>query len=285
MRLNTSAAASIAATKPTLDIAKPALDIAKPALETKPGSIGHGIVAGGCVHPPKPDLFERADGTSKTQGRQLNDIADGVRNGSITSQEAEKLLKQQQEIATAQQQAKADGKVTKEEARELRMLQARAELSIYGATKNGERDMFAPFDSNAQRQADQLERLGNGRSSGNITTAESSKLLGQQVGIADARGDADSPLETAALDGKLDAADKDISLHSRPGTQFGGVIIPHPLPFPRPLPLPFPRPELPQPLPFPRPPLDTLPLPRPELPRFPRPDFEALPFPRGVING
>jgi hypothetical protein len=194
---------------------------------------------------PLPPIFPgRGDAHARTQGNQLHDIADGVRNGSITAQESEKLLAQQQKLAQATQAAKADGKVTLAEQLKLSMMERQADRAIDSATNNRERDFFT--GGNAQRQADQIDRIANGRTNGNITHSEASKLLGQQVGIADARGDADTKLESFMLGQELNQADRDITLHSRPGTQFGG-FDPLPLPIkPRPLPI---RPE-PMPVPL-----------------------------------
>jgi hypothetical protein len=133
------------------------------------------------------------------------------------------------------------------------------------------------FDGNARRQADQISRIADGRRSGNITNTESSELLRDQVTIADARGDADSPAEFNALNNKLNAADKDINYHSKAGTQFHWKPLPWPQPIPLPAPLPLPQPipmPAPQPLPFPGP-ISTLPS---------KPEVQPLQF-RGVING
>ncbi len=281
MRINSSVPTTVARTsEPQSTVA------AKPAVEAKVSTeakhLGHSIVDGGCFptpHPlpfPLPPVFKPADAKVRaTQGNQLHEIAHDVRNGSVTAQEAEKLLKEQQDIAKATQQAMADGKLTKEEQLKLNLMQARAELHIYQASHNSSREAFARFDSDAQRQAGQIDRLANGRTNGNITNSEATELLGQQTQIADARGDADSPLENFLLDRKLDQADREISYHSKPGTQFDFKPFPHPLPFPEPLPLPrpVPLPELPRPLPFPR----------NELPS--KPSFEVPVFLKGTIAG
>jgi hypothetical protein len=211
----------------------------------------------------RPDAKTRA-----TQSNQLHDIADGVRNGSITAQESETLLKEQAKIADYQKQAMADGRLSKEEQLRLGMMQSAAEFHTFAASNNGDRNAFAQLDGDAQRQAGQIDQIADGRRSGNITNTEAGGLLRDQVEIADARGDADSPIENFLLDRKLDSAASDIKRHSAPGTQWD--FKPFPLPFPRPLPRPMPE--------FPRP----LPLPRPELPS--KPDFHILPF-KGVING
>lgn len=274
MRINSSVAAPAVARTAETKIAAET----KPAVEGKPTT---GLVArdefqrgpGGCFPPfphPLPPVFQPDAKSRATQAGQLDQISNGVRNGSVTAQEAERLLKEQQDIAAYQQKAMADGKLSKEEQLQLASMQAKAALNVYQASHNGDRNAFAKLDQNAQRQADQIGRLADGRRSGNITNSEAGELLGDQVEIADARGDADSVKERAELAGKLSAADRDINYHSKAGTQFHLKPFPHPLPFPRPTPLPLPRPlplpELPRPLPF------------PEMP------VHALPF-KGVING
>jgi hypothetical protein len=237
------------------------------------GIIGRPVPLPFPLPPPFPGKPVDAK-TRATQANQLDQISNGVRNGSVTAQEAERLLKEQQDIAAYQQKAMADGKLSKEEQLRLAVMQSKAALNVHQATTNGDRNLFAKLDPNAQRQANQISQIADGRRNGNITNTEAGHLLGDQVEIADARGDADSPKEHLALQGKLTAADRDIKYHSKPGTQFD--LKPFPLPFPRPLPRPLPFPELPRPMPLP------MPLPRPELPS--KPDFHILPY-KGVING
>jgi hypothetical protein len=241
--------------RPTPPTTKPAPE-KKPALEGKPVLEGRPIV--------DPSLIKLGDKFERKQGAQLNEIADGVRNGSITADESKKLLEEQKAIAQAQREAEADGKVTKSEELKLKLMQMRAERNIDSAAGNKDRDVFARFDKDAQRQADQIERLGNGRTTGNITDWEASRLLGQQAEIAGARDGATGPLGDFMLDRKLDQAEKDIKHHSRSGTQLPTDIFPGPKPLPLPLPKPFPLPEI-------------------ELPKPGKPgDFHALPV---LING
>ncbi|HVG56948.1 MAG TPA: hypothetical protein VNA24_00225 [Hyalangium sp.] len=224
---------------------------------------------------PMPPINLGDAKTRATQANQLDQIARGVRNGSITAQEAEKLLAEQAKIADYQKQAMADGFMSQEERLKLGVMQSTAALSTFQAANNGDRNAFAGLDRNAQRQADQISRLADGRRSGNVTNTEAGELLRDQVEIADARGDADSAGEFAALNGKLNAADKEIAYHSRPGTQHHFK----PLPWPQPIPMPTPLP-LPQPIPMPAP----LPFPGPLTVQPAKPELQPLPF-RGVING
>jgi hypothetical protein len=253
--------------------AKPAVGFAK-----DDGFLGGGN--GGIVGPrplpyPMPPINLGDAKTRTTQANQLDQIAQGVRNGSITAQESEKLLAEQAKISDYQKQAMSDGFMSQEERLRLDVMQSGAALSTFQAANNGDRNAFAGFDRNAQRQADQIGRIADGRRSGNVTNTESGELLRDQVEIADARGDADSVTEFNALNGKLNAADKDINYHSKAGTQFHFKPLPWPQPIPMPTPLPQPIPmPAPQPLPFPGP-ISTLPT---------KPEIQPLQF-RGVING
>lgn len=219
---------------------------------------------------PLPPIFRPDTQTRATQASQLNQIADGVRNGSITAQEAEKLLAEQAKIAGYQRQAMADGFLSQEERLRLSVMQTTAALNTFVASHNGDRNAFARFDGTAQQQAAQIDQIAQGRRNGNITNSEAGHLLRDQVEIADARGDADSPREHLELRNLLSEASRDIKYHSQPGTQFQWKPFPLPGPvMPKPRPLPFPEPR---PLPS---------LPRPELPS--KPDFHILPY-KGVIN-
>ncbi|KFE60797.1 hypothetical protein [Hyalangium minutum] len=191
----------------------------KPAVEAKPAEIRQ--LPGRPVDSFfDPSLLKRPDAqTRATQGDQLHDIADGVRNGSLTEQEAQKLLAEQQKIADAQKEAMADGKLTLGERLKLAMMQGRAGQNIDSAKGNSDRDVFARFDKDAQRQAGQIDQLANGRTSGNITHSEAGKLIGQQAEIAGARNN-QGALSELVTGMKQSEAQKDLDRHSKPGTQF-----------------------------------------------------------------
>jgi hypothetical protein len=225
-------------------------------------------------YPMPPPFFPGDAKTRNTQANQLDQISQGVRNGSITAQESEKLLAEQAKISDYQKQAMSDGFLSQEERLRLDVMQAGAALNTFQAANNSDRNAFARLDGNAQRQADQISQIANGRRSGNVTNTESGELLREQVEIADARGDADSPAERIELNNKLNAADRDIKFHGQAGTQ--GHL--KPLPWPQPVPLPMPEPlPFPKPVPFPGPSL-----PRPEFPS--KPDIQIQPFPRFIAG-
>ena len=135
-----------------------------PSAVSRPPVDGFHIAPGGCFpgprqfppFPPFPPLPRPGDANGRTQARQLHDIAEGVRNGSITPEEAQRLLKQQESVSKATEQAMADGKLTTEEKLKLQLMQAGADLNIYQAGHNNQRDFFAAFDSTAQKQASQI---------------------------------------------------------------------------------------------------------------------------------
>jgi hypothetical protein len=225
---------------------------ATPAVETKPAAE---LTKAPDIRRPVPgpivDFFQPDRQTRAKQGEQLGQIADGTRSGSLTEQETQTLLKEQQAIADAQKAAMADGKLTFGEKVKLGMMQFQAARNIQNATTNGDRDVFARFDKDAQTQANQIDQIASGRTNGNITNSEAGKLLGQQASIAGTRG-AGGPLGNWMTDFKQNEAQKDINLHSKPGTQidFGDITFPPPRPLPEPLPFPRePRP-LPEPVPF-----------------------------------
>ncbi len=206
----------------------------KPAVERKPVD-EFCIAPGGCFPRPIPfPPFPRpGDANGRTQARQLHDIAEGVRNGSITPQEAERLLKQQENISQATERAMADGKLTTEEKLKLQLMQAQADLNIYQAGHNGQRDFFARFDSTAQEQAKQIDQIANGRTNGNITASEASELLDEQKDIAEERGDAHSFFDRLLVQLEQAQAGGDIAFDSLPGDQTkwgGGIEFPANLP-------------------------------------------------------
>jgi hypothetical protein len=168
--------------------------------------------------PGRPaDTFASAQSRT-TQGNQLHDIAGGVRNGSITEKEAKGLLADQQKIANHQRSAMADGKLSLGERLSLGVEQARASQNIHGAKTNGDRDVFARFDKDAQRQAGQIDQIASGRTRGTITNSEAGHLLGDQSRIA-GRRDLAGALNNSLTNHSQNRAQQDITRHSKPGTQ------------------------------------------------------------------
>ena len=72
----------------------------------------------------------------KTQKRQAKRIVHGVKNGELTKVETKKLVGQQVHIKRTKRRAKADGKVTRKERREIYRKQRRANANIYHKKHN-----------------------------------------------------------------------------------------------------------------------------------------------------
>ncbi len=70
------------------------------------------------------------------QKKQIHRIADGVRSGEINKIELRRLANEQRRIKTARQIAKADGRVTYAEKRQIERMLNRASRHIYQAKHN-----------------------------------------------------------------------------------------------------------------------------------------------------
>ncbi len=79
-----------------------------------------------------------ADRVDERQARQAERIRDGLRNGSITRQEAQRLKAEQDRIAALERQAERDGRVTREERARLEAEQNRASRNIRAEKHDGE---------------------------------------------------------------------------------------------------------------------------------------------------
>lgn len=249
MRLNTSSATATPAVSRT-EVSTPATTlkaapqvkptVAKPVDDFQVGPNDTPTLP--LVHITIPPFPFPGDANGRTQAKQLHEIADGVRNGSITPAEAERLMKQQANISKATDAAMADGKLSTEEKLKLTLMQAQADLSTYQAEHNSDRNLLSVFDSTAQQQASQIDQIANGRANGNVTANEASKLLKEEAGIAHDRGNKKSELGDLMLRVKMAQAGLDIAVDSRPGDQEKGGIISLPQfppnDFPREFPLP-----------------------------------------------
>ncbi|MEP6796318.1 MAG: hypothetical protein ABJB16_18465 [Saprospiraceae bacterium] len=71
-----------------------------------------------------------------TQIEQQGQIIQGQVNGELTKQETRRLERQQRRIARHKHDAKADGKVSRREARKLRKEQMEADKNIYRKTND-----------------------------------------------------------------------------------------------------------------------------------------------------
>ena len=73
---------------------------------------------------------------NKKQRNQTKRIVHGVKTGELTKGETKKLVGQQVHIKRTKRRAKADGKVTRQEKREIHRKQCRANVNIYQKKHN-----------------------------------------------------------------------------------------------------------------------------------------------------
>ncbi len=78
-------------------------------------------------------------GIERREAAQEHRIERGIRNGSLTREEARRLNEQQHRIDQMERSARRDGFVSPREAAEIRRAQAEAARSIYRETHDGER--------------------------------------------------------------------------------------------------------------------------------------------------
>lgn len=74
--------------------------------------------------------------SNKKQRNQTKRIVHGVKNGELTKGETKQLVRQQVHIKRTKRRAKADGKVTRQERREIHRKQRRANVNIYHKKHN-----------------------------------------------------------------------------------------------------------------------------------------------------
>lgn len=89
-----------------------------------------GIMAVTAVHAQNTPRIDQREANQQTR------IDRGVNSGSLTQREATKLQNQQNRINTAEANAKADGKVTAQERRQINRKQNRANRDIYRKKHN-----------------------------------------------------------------------------------------------------------------------------------------------------
>jgi len=191
---------------------------------------------------------KNSQAVANAQASQLQQIQSGVQRGSISSQEATKLLEQQAKIADAIKAAQADGNMTASERANIQRMQGQAGSSVAQASRSfdikhlmsGNRELNA-------RLAEQVGSIAQGIRSGTLTGGEASTLLKNQASIAGtlARAQADGRVSLGELVNtylKQQSAGKDIQreksdMEKAPHARRPGIQLPQPLPMPQPLPI------------------------------------------------
>jgi hypothetical protein len=139
----------------------------------------------------------RSAEVANAQAGQLEQIQRGVQNGTISSEEATKLLEQQAKIADAVKAAQADGFMSASERADIQRQQREARASVSQASSSYEiNHLLSRNPELSQRQAEQLGSIAQGLRSGSLTGGEASSLLTGQADIS-------RSLATAQADGRL----------------------------------------------------------------------------------
>jgi hypothetical protein len=155
------------------------------------------------VKPNFADRFQtphRSQDLANTQASQIDSIRKGIQNGSITQQEAGRLLDQQAQVSRATASASADGVISASEAAGIRRLQRQASVDVFQATHNRERGTTLDR-AVGKEQAAQLNSIAQGVRSGSLTGAEADTVLTDQADIA-------RTVAEAQADGEMDFIDQ-----------------------------------------------------------------------------
>ncbi|HEX8818357.1 MAG TPA: hypothetical protein VF794_00405 [Archangium sp.] len=145
---------------------------------------------------------KRSAELSNSQANQLEQIKRGVENGTISPQEATRLLEQQAKIADTLKAAQADGFISAQERAAIKRQQFVAGFSVSKASNSFELGSLLSRDRAAtQAQAAQIGSLAQGIRSGDLSSPEASSLLKEQANIARTMANAQS-------DGRVSISEK-----------------------------------------------------------------------------
>jgi hypothetical protein len=122
------------------------------------------------------------------QVHTMNKMARGTESGSLTGQEAGKVMKGVHQLASAAKQAHADGNVSMQEAMKLGQMKQKNAAQVHRLNNNDNVNSFAPFSPVAQNQAKQLRGLADSmKQPGTISNQELRGAMHDQRQIAEAR--------------------------------------------------------------------------------------------------
>lgn len=132
-----------------------------------------------------------AQATADTVQRDVNQqtrIDNGLKNGSLSTQEASRLEKEQSKIDQMQARDLKDGKMSPRERAQLRRAQDKASRDINAAESNGVRGnpnsaSSQRMQADVQRNINQEKRVEQGVKSGALTNKETGKLEAGQARV------------------------------------------------------------------------------------------------------
>ena len=111
----------------------------------------------------------------RREQNQQKRVADGLKDGSLTSGEAAKIEGEEAKIQQDEAKAKADGVVTSSERKQLNR-----ELNRTGRKIRRDRDNTPGID---RREQNQQKRVANGLKNGSLTSGEAAKIEGEEAKI------------------------------------------------------------------------------------------------------
>jgi uncharacterized membrane protein YebE (DUF533 family) len=143
----------------------------------------------------------------RREQNQQKRVADGVKDGSLTSGEAAKIEKDEAKIQQDEAKAKADGVVTSEERKKLNR-----ELKKTSREIHSDRDNTPGVD---RREQNQQNRVANGLKDGSLTSGEAAKIESDEAKIKqdEAKAKADgvvTPGERKQLNRELNQTSREI---------------------------------------------------------------------------
>jgi len=126
----------------------------------------------------------------KRRGNQAKRIGSGVKDGSLTKDEAKKLAGQQKKIGQARKKAGEDGTVTLKERAKLQHMQNKTSRQIFKERHDDEGEMGpVPKDKTRdpgvnKRQKNQRRRIKQGLRTGQLTKGEAKTIIGKERDLA-----------------------------------------------------------------------------------------------------
>ncbi len=174
----------------------------------------------------RPDRPDRDPGVNARQENQQDRIAQGVKSGQLTKDEAKGLEKTEKDIRQEERQDKSDGVMTKDERKDLHQDLNAASKSIYQEKHDAEtRPGVTPAPATSSgvkdpgvnaRQENQQDRIAQGVKSGQLTPHEAQVLQNkeQRLSRMEQRLKADgtlSPEDRARMQSRLNALSADIA--------------------------------------------------------------------------
>src|SRR5215470_6377301 len=141
----------------------------------------------------------------RREQKQQKRVAKGLKDGSLTSDEAAKIEGEEAKIQQDESKAKADGVVTSSERKQLNR-----ELNQTGREINRDRDNTPGID---RREQNQQKRVANGLKDGSLTSGEAAKIERDETKIR--RDEAKAKADGVVTSGERKQLNRELNQTSR----------------------------------------------------------------------